>query len=113
MLLRFAAAITGGVIITAVMLISMSHFAAMFRERGGDRFFLIDLIDAPARGRPNRPGAAALPPQREVDRVAEQAQIGLEAVDTPDAQPDAAGAPTLPVLDDPTAGQATKPSAAN
>ena len=67
--LRYLLAIAGGLAITVTMLIGMSHFAAMFQKRGGDRVFLIDILKVPRHGRPDRPGAAALPPSRDVDRL--------------------------------------------
>ena len=67
MFLRVLIAIIGAAIITVTMLLSMSEFSRMFRERDGERFFLInDMVPRPERGRPERPPAAALPPQRTI-----------------------------------------------
>ena len=73
--MRYVLAVAGGLLITVAILIAMSQFAAMFRERDGDRFFLIDVLEAPDRGRPTRPAAAALPPERNVDRLTDSAPI--------------------------------------
>ncbi len=101
MLFRFVIAAVGGILITATILIGMSQFAAMFRERGADQFFLIDIIDAPDRGRPDRPGPAVVSPRREVDRLNnEGAGLSLEPLAEPNPALAVDPAPTLPTLDE-------------
>ena len=104
MFVRFLVAAIGGILITATILIGMSQFAAMFRERGGDQFFLIDIISAPDRGRPDRPGPAVVSPTREVDRLGESGRsLELDPLADPEPTLDIAPDPALPALDAPAA----------
>ncbi len=104
MLLRFLAAILGGVLITAVMLIGMSEFAALFRQRSSDRIFLIDILPAPERGRRDRPDAPTVSPQREVENPrGEDAPIDVRVTADPEVRIEAEA--VAPALEAPPASQ--------
>jgi len=100
MLLRLLLAIVGGCVITGTMLISMSEISALFRERSADKIFLInDILPAPEKGRPRRPPAAALPPQRETPALDRQETlIRVQGIDDPGSGVAVEAAPPVPRL---------------
>jgi hypothetical protein len=100
MIIRVLIALVGAGVITAAMLLGMSEFTSMFRERSGERYFLItDILTRRDSGRLPRPPAAELPPERsaiELDRDGARIDVGT---------PDEAGltvdpSVTRPTLDD-------------
>jgi hypothetical protein len=110
MFLRFLLAIVGGILITGTILIGMSQFSAMLRERGTGRYFLIDMIPAPERGRPTRPGTAALPPTRDVERLDDgPAVIEVDGIEVTEALRTQGPEAALPELDGPTPERDTGP----
>lgn len=63
---RLLIAIVGALAITVVLLFGMREVTSVFRERDAKRYFMVDFIQAPERGR-QRPTLAPtpeLPPQR-------------------------------------------------
>jgi hypothetical protein len=88
------------------MLIGMSKFAAMLRARNVDQIFLIDVVPARDRGRPTRPGAAARPPRREVDRMTDDVSTpGVSDIADPGAAVSVDIDAELPALDEPAPGE--------
>jgi hypothetical protein len=100
MILRLLAASIGAVTITACILFGMSEFTSAFRQRSGERFFLItDILPAPERRRMQRPPDAALPPERQrPDLAIERTELGIEPPRNENGGLPAAPEPELPAL---------------
>jgi hypothetical protein len=102
MITRVLIAVLGALLITGTMLLGMSEFTAVFRQRSGEKLYLVtDIIRMDRSGRPDRPRAAQLPPERaapELDRNGPQ--ISVRGLSDLDGEFAIERAPALPELDD-------------
>jgi hypothetical protein len=101
MILRLLAASIGAVTITVCILFGMSEFTSAFRERSGERYYLItDILPAPERRRMPRPPDAALPPERQPAGLAiERTELTVEPLRNERESLPVAPGPELPSLD--------------
>jgi hypothetical protein len=101
MIARLFIAIVGAAVITAAILLGMSGFATAYKNRGGDKLYLItNILPRPERGRPERPPDAALPPGRtRADFEAGDTRLRVEGLTETGEGLRLTPTPALPTLD--------------
>lgn len=97
MIARVVVAITGAVIVTAVLLLGMDALTSVFRNHSAEKYFRItDVLPKPPPGRPKRPEDRAPPPSPTVpEAVNPDASVTIEAPEAPTTQSPRLAAPEI------------------